>query len=128
MVKVKKLSHYRGGPVGNCFKIYAAQDKPWTIASVFGEVTPKLPRVLVPTGLEIIIKGNFGVEISGRAGLASKHGIILLNPMVLTEENYGELKVVLCNLGGSEFTIFPGDIIGEAKIVKLANKEDVEEI
>jgi dUTP pyrophosphatase len=126
MIKIKKLPNYQGGKISNIFQLRAAIYEPVTLSSVFGGIGFSVPRLLVPVGIEIFIEGSFGVEISGRSGLASKHGIILLNPTTLTKENYGEVKLVLCNLGGGEFTIHPGDIVGEVKIVKLAEEKDVE--
>jgi len=128
MITIKKLTNYRGGEISDSFFLHAALEKSLTIPSVFGAASMQIPRQLIPCGIEITMKGGVGIHISGRSGLAAKHGIFLLNSPVITTQNYGELKVVLGNLGGSEFTIHPGDIVAEAKIIRLANVElEVEE-
>lgn len=66
-------------------------------------------RVLVPTGLFLLIPTGYEVQLRARSGLAINHGITLVNGLGTIDSDYtGELKVPLINLGDEEFTILDG--------------------
>ncbi len=76
-------------------------------------------RVLVPTGLIIELPEGFEAQIRPRSGLAFKHGITVLNsPGTIDADYRGEVKVLLINLGQTEFTINHGDRIAQMVIAK----------
>ena len=81
-------------------------------------------RILVKTGIKVAIPaGNYG-HISGRSGLAMKHG---LQPLAgIIDENYrDEIGVVLINFGSKSYKITKNERIAQM-IIKPYTKVDVE--
>ncbi len=76
-------------------------------------------RRTVPCGFAIAIPEGFCGLVIPRSGLASKHGISIVNAPGLVDSGYrGEVKVVLVNLDPSEeFTVEAGDRIAQMAIV-----------
>jgi dUTP pyrophosphatase len=65
-------------------------------------------RLLVPTGLAMMIPEGFEGQVRPRSGLAAKHGITVLNSPATIDSDYrGELKVILINLGDHDFVVEP---------------------
>jgi dUTP diphosphatase len=65
--------------------------------------------VLVPCGFAIALPVGFEAQVRPRSGLASTHGITVLNtPGTIDSDYRGEVKVLLVNHGPSPFTITPG--------------------
>ena len=70
-----------------------------------GEVGPPFPlelapgeRALVGTGLAVAIPEGFAGFVQPRSGLATKHGISIVNTPGLVDSGYrGELRVILLN-------------------------------
>jgi dUTP pyrophosphatase len=88
-----------------------------------------LERYLVPTGIYIEIPIGYEAQIRARSGLAIKNGISLVNGIGTIDSDYrGEIKVILINLGGEEFTINSGDRIAQMIFAKveIADIEEVE--
>src|SRR6059058_2921043 len=55
-------------------------------------------RALVPTGLAVAIPDGYAGFVQPRSGLASKHGISIVNTPGLVDSGYrGELKIILLN-------------------------------
>jgi len=70
--------------------------------------------VLVPTGLYFEIPEGYEVQVRPRSGLAAKNGVTVLNtPGTIDSDYRGEIKVILINLGQSDFTINSGDRIAQ---------------
>jgi len=66
-------------------------------------------RALVPTGLMIALPSGFEAQIRPRSGLASKHGITVLNSPGTVDADYrGEIGVLLINHGDAPFPIRRG--------------------
>jgi dUTP pyrophosphatase len=79
-----------------------------------------LERALVPTGLYLEIPAGYEVQVRPRSGLAIKKGIAVLNSPGTVDADYrGELRVILVNLSGEDFTVEKGERI--AQIVLAAN-------
>lgn len=77
-------------------------------------------RALVKTGVRLAIPFGFVGKVCPRSGLAVKHGITVLNaPGVIDSDFSGEIGVILINLGGEDFKIYPGDRIAQLVIEKL---------
>lgn len=92
-------------------------------------VLKPLERYLVPTGIYIEIPVGYEAQIRARSGLAIKNGISLVNGIGTIDSDYrGEIKVILINLGGEEFTINRGDRIAQMIFAKveIADIEEVE--
>ena len=71
-------------------------------------------RVIVPTGLYLEIPKGLEGQIRPRSGLALNHGITVLNSPGTVDSDYrGEIKIVLINLGESDFRVRNGDRIAQ---------------
>ncbi len=78
-------------------------------------------RALLPTGIAVSIPEGFAGFIQPRSGLASQHGVTIVNTPGLIDSHYrGELKVILVNLDRSEpFAVSRGDKICQLVIQKV---------
>jgi dUTP pyrophosphatase len=71
-------------------------------------------RALVPTGLHLEIPPGLEGQVRPRSGLAARNGVTVLNtPGTIDSDYRGELKVVLVNLGETDFWIRSGDRIAQ---------------
>lgn len=71
-------------------------------------------RDLIPTGLFVEIPLGYEIQIRPRSGLAAKCGVSVLNtPGTIDSDYRGEIKVILINLGVSDFVVNPGDKIAQ---------------
>ena len=76
-------------------------------------------RKLIPTGLFIELPEGYEAQIRPRSGLAMRHGVTILNsPGTIDADYRGELKVILVNLGKTDFTIVQGERIAQMVIAK----------
>ena len=89
-------------------------------ASIIEEMILKpLQRLLVPTGLFIELPIGYEAQIRPRSGLASKHGISIVNaPGTIDADYRGEIKVLLVNLSDTDFKIVNGDRIAQMVVAK----------
>lgn len=86
--------------------VYAAVERPLTIAS--GAVAA------VPTGVRLEIPPGFEAQVRPRSGLALKHRIGIPNaPGTIDADYRGELKVLLINLGTEAFVVNRGDRVAQ---------------
>jgi dUTP pyrophosphatase len=75
-------------------------------------------RATVPTGVAIALPPGVAGLVTPRSGLASRHGISLVNSPGLIDPNYrGELRIVLVNLGDARFEAHAGDRIAQLLLV-----------
>lgn len=73
-----------------------------------------LQRALIPTGIFIEIPTGFEGQVRPRSGLATKHGITVLNtPGTIDSDYRGEIKVILVNLSNQDYTINNSDRIAQ---------------
>ncbi|OCC25448.1 deoxyuridine 5'-triphosphate nucleotidohydrolase [Croceicoccus estronivorus] len=71
-------------------------------------------RHAVATGFAMAIPEGYEIQVRPRSGLALKHGISLPNtPGTIDSDYRGELKIIMINLGDSEFAIRRGDRIAQ---------------
>ena len=83
-----------------------------------------LERSLVPTGIFIELPVGYEAQIRPRSGLATKHGITVINtPGTVDADFRGELRVSLVNLSKEPFTIEPGERIAQMVIAKHEHVE-----
>ena len=74
---------------------------------------------LVPTGFAIAVPHGWEAQLRPRSGLALKNGLTLLNSPATIDADYrGEVKVILTNLGKSDFPIARGDRIAQMVIAR----------
>ena len=72
----------------------------------------------VPTGVAIALPAGVAGLVTPRSGLASRHGISLVNSPGLIDPNYrGEIRIVLVNLGEARFEARAGDRIAQLLLV-----------
>jgi dUTP pyrophosphatase len=85
-------------------------------------------RALVPTGLAVAIPDGYAGYVQPRSGLASKHGISIVNTPGLVDSGYrGELLVNLLNTDPKEtFTVEPGMRIAQLVVLEIPRVELVE--
>ena len=78
-------------------------------------------RLQVPTGVALEIPAGWEGQVRPRSGLASKHGITLLNsPGTIDSDYRGEIQVILVNLGNEPFTVRRGDRIAQLVFAPVA--------
>jgi len=72
---------------------------------------------LIPTGLHFELPESYEIQVRPRSGLAAKFGITVLNTPGTVDRGYtGEIKVILINLGESDFKVSNGDRIAQAVV------------
>jgi dUTP pyrophosphatase len=79
-------------------------------------------RRLVATGTSIALPDGYVALVMPRSGLATRHGIGLVNSPGVIDAGYrGEIKVVMINWDSTEaFSIAPGDRIAQLVIQPVA--------
>ena len=91
----------------------AAIDGTWSLAP--GEFK------LIPCGFAIALPPGFEAQVRPRSGLASRHGVTVLNaPGTIDADYRGEVKVLLINHGKDAFAITPGLRIAQLVIAPVA--------
>jgi dUTP pyrophosphatase len=85
-------------------------------------------RAVVGTGVAVAIPDGHAGFVQPRSGLASRHGIAVVNSPGLVDSGYrGELKVVLLNTDPDEpFVVEPGMRIAQLVVVPVATPEPEE--
>src|SRR4030081_1083820 len=85
-------------------------------------------RALVPTGLAVAIPEGYAGFVQPRSGLATKHGISIVNTPGLVDSGYrGELLVNLVNTDKREpFVVEPGMRIAQLVILPIPELELIE--
>ena len=85
-------------------------------------------RATVGTGLAIAIPEGYAGFVQPRSGLASRHGITIVNTPGLVDSGYrGELRVVLLNTDAREtFVVEPGMRIAQLVVLAVPGVEAVE--
>ena len=78
-----------------------------------------LERTLVPTGLYLEIPEGYEAQVRPRSGLATKHGITVINsPGTIDSDYRGEVRVPIVNLSNETFTIAHGERIAQMVFAK----------
>jgi dUTP pyrophosphatase len=94
------------------FDVYAAVANDLTLAP--GDIR------LIPCGFAMAIPAGFEAQVRPRSGLASKHGITLVNsPGTIDSDYRGEVKVPLINLGRESFVVTRGMRIAQMLILPV---------
>ena len=85
-------------------------------------------RAVVPTGLAVAIPDGYAGFVQPRSGLASRHGITIVNTPGLVDSGYrGELMVVLHNTDRDEaFVVEAGMRIAQLVVLPIPEVELVE--
>lgn len=85
-------------------------------------------RATIPCGFSIAIPDGFAGLVLPRSGLASEHGISIVNSPGLIDSGYrGEIGVVLINLDPKDdFDIHIGDRIAQMMVIAIPKIELIE--
>jgi dUTP pyrophosphatase len=85
-------------------------------------------RAVVGTGLAVAIPEGHAGFVQPRSGLASRHGITIVNTPGLVDSGYrGELRVVLLNTDRDEpFVVEPGMRIAQLVVLPVAEPQPIE--
>jgi dUTP pyrophosphatase len=87
---------------------------------------------MVPCGFSMALPNGYEAQIRPRSGLASRHGITLINtPGTIDSDYRGEVFVPVVNLGRSPFTIERGMRIAQmliqpVPVVRLVEVDDLD--
>lgn len=75
---------------------------------------------LIPCGFAMAIPSGFEAQVRPRSGLASKHGVTVLNaPGTIDSDYRGEVKVLLINHGAAPFAVLPGMRIAQLVVAPV---------
>ena len=85
-------------------------------------------RATVGTGLAVAIPDGYAGFVQPRSGLASRHGITVVNTPGLVDSGYrGELKVILLNTDPrAGFVVEPGMRIAQLVVLQIPELDPVE--
>ena len=76
---------------------------------------------LVPCGFAIALPEGLEAQVRPRSGLASRHGVTVLNaPGTIDSDYRGEVKVILINHGPEPFTIASGMRIAQLVVAPVS--------
>jgi dUTP diphosphatase len=97
-------------------------------AAVDADLTLELGQIrLIPCGFSMAIPRGFEGQVRPRSGLASRHGITLVNsPGTIDADYRGEVRVPLINLGPEPFTITRGMRIAQMLILPVPAVQVIE--
>jgi dUTP pyrophosphatase len=99
--------------------IYAALEKPITLAH--GSIE------MVPTNISVEIPDGYEIQVRPRSGLAAKHGIGILNsPGTIDSDYRGEIKIIIVNFGKEDFEIQPAERIAQLVVSKVYTAKLIE--
>ena len=97
------------------------------VRSIEDVVVPPRGRVLVHTGLQIILPPDAEAQVRPRSGLALKHGITVLNTPGTIDSGYrGEVGVILANYSDEAFAVAKGMKIAQIVVAPVVRAEIAE--
>ena len=97
-------------------------------AAVAGPVTlAPGERKLIPCGFHMALPPGYEAQVRPRSGLASKHGVTLVNsPGTIDADYRGEVHVPLINLGQAPFVVERGMRVAQMVVLPVPPVEVVE--
>lgn len=129
-VKIKRAPHGKDLPLpmrmtehAAGFDLAAAVERPVTMQP--GDIK------LIPCGFFMAVPHGYEAQVRPRSGLASKHGITMVNaPGTIDSDYRGEVHVPLINHGRASFVVERGMRIAQMLIVPVPNVkiEEVEDL
>jgi dUTP diphosphatase len=124
-VEVRQLPHGEGLPLPAYQSAHAAG---LDLLAAVPEAAPMTiapgKYALVPTGLSIALPSGYEAQIRPRSGLASKHGVTVLNAPGTVDADYrGEVSVLLINHGDAPFKVRRGERIAQMVIAPVVQVE-----
>ncbi len=88
-------------------------------------------RALVPSGIALELPAGLEAQVRPRSGLASRHGVTVLNtPGTIDADYRGEVQVLLINHSKETFSVARGDRIAQLVIspVTMVRLEQAEKL
>ncbi len=77
-------------------------------------------RATIPTGIAIALPRGCEGQVRPRSGLASRHGVTVLNsPGTIDADYRGEIQVILINLGSEPFMVHRGTRIAQLIVARV---------
>jgi dUTP pyrophosphatase len=94
-------------------------------AAVTSPVTIEPGRfVRIPCGIAVAVPSGFEAQVRPRSGLASRHGVTVLNaPGTIDADYRGEIQVLLINHGEAPFVVDRGMRIAQLVVAPVAAVE-----
>jgi dUTP pyrophosphatase len=78
-------------------------------------------RAVIPCGFEMALPKGYEAQVRPRSGLAAKYGVTVLNtPGTIDADYRGEVKVILVNLGDTDFAVRRGDRIAQMVVAPVS--------
>jgi dUTP pyrophosphatase len=125
-VSVVRLAHARGLPLPAYASDGSAGMDLRAAIEAEQSVAPS-ERLQIPTGLILELPVGWEGQVRPRSGLALRHGVTLLNsPGTIDSDYRGEVKVIVINLGQSDFVVERGDRIAQLVVSPVAQVVVVE--
>jgi len=82
---------------------------------------------LIPCGFAMELPTGYEAQVRARSGLATKHGVTLVNGVGTIDSDYrGEVKVPLINLGSASFVVRRGDRIAQMVVTPVPTVQVME--
>src|SRR5207237_8955732 len=125
-VKIKRAENAQDLPLPTRMTEHAAG---FDLAAAVVEPTTLQPGdiKLIPCGFSMAVPHGYEAQVRPRSGLASKHGITMINaPGTIDSDYRGQVQVPLINLGRKKFTIERGMRIAQMLIVPVPKVKIVE--
>jgi len=125
-VKIKRLSAGRDLALPTRMTEHAAG---FDLAAAVLEKTTLQPGEirLIPCGFSMALPPGYEAQVRPRSGLASRHGITMINaPGTIDADYRGEVQVPLINLGKAAFVVERGMRIAQMVIVPVPRVEMIE--
>ena len=124
-IDVRQLPHGLGLPLPSYQSAHAAG---LDLLAAVAEDSPLIlapgQRALVPTGISVALPAGYEAQVRPRSGLASKHGVTVLNAPGTVDADYrGEISVLLINHGDAPFAIRRGERIAQMVIASVLRAE-----
>jgi len=124
-IDVRQLPHGLGLPLPSYQSAHAAG---LDLLAAVAEDSPLIlapgQRALVPTGISVALPAGYEAQVRPRSGLASKHGVTVLNAPGTVDADYrGEIGVLLINHGDAPFAIRRGERIAQMVIASALRAE-----
>jgi dUTP pyrophosphatase len=122
-VPIRRLPHGTDIPLPGYQSAHAAAMD--LHAAVVGTVTIEPGRIaLVGCGFAMALPDGYEAQVRPRSGLASKHGLTVVNsPGTIDADYRGEVKVALINLGAAPVAIDRGMRIAQLVVAPVTHAE-----
>jgi dUTP pyrophosphatase len=123
VVRIQRLPGSEGLPLPVRMSEHAAGfDLPAAVPGPL--VLAPMQIALVPCGFAMALPEGYEAQVRPRSGLASRHGITLINtPGTIDADYRGQVQVPVINLGAAAFTIERGMRIAQMVIVPVPRVE-----